>query len=230
MFLKLPLNKRKSNNQKERTRLDIEDKQDIENFKNNIKKELKKIKSIPNINLVVSSNNFPISQKYSIYSNLPYGEIGTIKEAGCGPLALEYALRIQNYNIEFKQIVDECTCKGYRAYIYDNDNNVIDGSGTYNNIFTDIGVKLNTIKEIFEYLKKGSPVTLLINYNDTIHKNNHFVTLIGIENEKLIIMDGNLIEDDEKQSLIKLDFCDNITKVKSAWGYKKEKLEMFIKK
>lgn len=228
-MLALPINKLKASNKIEQEKIDLKDKEDIKRFRDNILKELETIKTIPEIK-ALTIDIYPLSQKISEYSHLPYGNFGTVKEAGCGPLALEYALRVQKYNINFKEILDECVKKDYRAYVYDDEGKIIDGCGTYNNLFSDVGIELKSIKEIFEYLQNNSPVTLLINYDETIHTSNHFVTLIGIEDNKLIIMDGNLIQTNEKEALIKLDFYENITKIKGAWSYSKNKLDKFITK
>lgn len=171
---------------------------------------------------------FPISQKKSKYSELKYGEIGTVGNAGCGPLAVEYALRLTGHQTDFEEILNECIAKGYRDYIYDDNNNIIDGNGTTYSLFDNLAIECVNLKEIFYFVKKGFPITLLI--QNSIYKNdkkaegNHFITLVGIDKEKnALLMDGNKIEDESNPSeaLVKMAFYDIALAIKGAWAWEK---------
>ena len=188
---------------------------------------------LPNV-IVGNTSIYPISQKHSQYINMPYGKIGTIGEAGCGPLAAEYALRSMGFNISFEEIVRECVDKNYRAYIYDNNGNIIDGSGTEYSLFDNLANELKSLYEILEALEEGKIVTLLINnaiyHQDENRKGNHFITLVGIDKEgNALLMDGNLIEDEKnpEKAFVKKDFRKLMYGIRLAWSWSKEKVEPY---
>lgn len=180
-------------------------------------------------------NVFPLSQKNSCYSNLPYGNFSTIGQAGCGPLAVEYSLRLLGFTFKFEDIISECVEKGYRGYIYNENNEIIDGSGTKYSLFSNIATELFSLDEILYFLEKGCPITILIQnsvYHDDINRNgNHFVTLIGIDSLKnAIIMDGNRITDSNNPSvaLVRKPFYNILLGLKGAWAWEKEKTKNLI--
>lgn len=184
------------------------------------------MKSIPCIHNIAPANIFPISQRFSKYSSLPYGKIGTVADAGCGPLAVEYALRILGYLYPFEEVLDECVRKGYRAYIYDQYGNIIDGEGTEHSLFHNNAIILQGMQELVKYLQRGCPITLLVNnaiyHEDEERKGNHFVTLVGIDEvQNLIIMDGNLIIDENEPSaaLVKKKPWKIASGIKCAWAW-----------
>ena len=179
---------------------------------------------------------FPISQKCSKVSKLPYGQIGTIAEAGCGVLAVEYALRLIEINIDFRDIMDECIKKGYRAYIYDENDKIIEGSGTKTALFDNLAMECKDVFEIIICLGGGKPITLLI--ENTVYRNDpgangcHYVTLVGIDDrENAIIMDGNRITDPEvpKQALCMIPFKTMLKGLEGAWFWDKEKALGYLK-
>lgn len=220
-MLIFPLNKNKVNNKKEREYLDKKEAKKRDNFQFSIKLALSKI-SIPDIEPITLSV-FPISQKNSEYSNLPYGKIGTIAEAGCGPLALEYAYRLLGNHLVFPEIVDMCVQNGYRAYIFDDDGNIIDGAGTECSLFDNAAYELNNLWQIFYYLERLCPITLLVEntiyLNDSTKKGNHFVTLIGIKNGNALIMDGNKYFTNILQSLVIVPFKEVAKSFRGAWAW-----------
>lgn len=81
-----------SRNSRERKYINTLEFHKIETFHKTILNNMKHFHIISPIEKL-PLNVFPISQKYSEYFNLPYGKISTIGQAGCGPLAVEYALR-----------------------------------------------------------------------------------------------------------------------------------------
>ena len=179
---------------------------------------------------------FPISQKHSSVSNLPYGLIGTVAEAGCGVLAVEYALRLIGIRVDFRDILNECTEKGYRAYIYDEDDQIIDGAGTKTALFYNLAIECKNLFEIIFFLKSGVPMTLLLENsvyrNDPYAKGCHFITLIGSdENQNAIIMDGNKISDekDPHHAICLIDFRKMIGGLEGAWAWDKDKVLGYLK-
>jgi len=180
------------------------------------------------------SDIYPISQKVSKQSEMSYGEIGTIGGAGCGPLAFEYALRVLDFSVEFEEIVHECVEKGYRAYIFDEENNIIDGCGTENCIFDVVAQELSgELNELISALAEG-PITLLVNntiyHNDEKRRGNHFITMIGLnENGEAILMDGNLIVNDPSEALVMKDFRKLIPGIQTAWSWNKTKVKTYLK-
>lgn len=176
---------------------------------------------------------FPISQKHSTFSGMPYGKIGTVSSAACGPLAVEYALRLMGFPVSLEEILQECVEKGYRGYVYDDSNNIIDGAGTENVLFSNLAQELSgSIREIMVALSKG-PVTLLMDnsiyHDDSSRKGNHFITLVGIdENENAILMDGNLIVTHSEEALVIKNFRKILPGIKGAWGWEHSKVKGYL--
>lgn len=233
-MLNIPTNQTSPKNMTERKQLDVTLGTELHLFQERLKMEL------PNVTLIPAAptaplNVFPMSQKYCPYANLPYGKIGTIAEAGCGPLALEYAFRANGFNVDFKQLVDEVVNKGYRAYIYDSQGKITDGSGTEYALFDNVFDKLVSIHQITQLLKEGVSISILVQnsvyHEDPKRKGNHFVTMIGIDEENnAIIMDGNLITDSNtpQQALVKKPFYRLASGLKAAWAWNKNKLRSFV--
>lgn len=178
-------------------------------------------------------NIFPISQKYSPYSNLPYGKISTIGQSGCGPLAVEYALRLLGFSFNFEDIVSECVEKGYRGYVYNENNEIIDGCGTKYSLFSNIATELYNLDDILYFLEKGCPITILIQnsiyHNNKSRNGNHFVTLIGIDSfQNAILMDGNKITDVNipSDALVRKPFSQLLLGLRGAWAWEKEKIKI----
>lgn len=222
-------------NKKERDKLDAKWENIKMNFQEKVLKEVQKIK-LHEIKPLQNGKIYPISQKHSKFSKINYGKLDTIGDSGCGPLAVEYALRLLNIHINFGKIVEECVSKGYRAYIYDDLGKIIDGCGTEYELFDNLANRLNSILEIIQYLQNRNPVTLLVEnskYHEDEKKNgNHFVTIIGIDQKNnAIIMDGNLITQVSNKSMaVKyIQFKKLITGIKLAWGWNKEKVESYLK-
>lgn len=214
-------------NSKERDRIEALDKQRLDSWQENFKMEAAQIREIPTIPQIVPTNVFPISQKFSKYSALNYGKIGNVAGAGCGPLAVEYALRILGYPCTFEEILNECVQKGYRAYIFDTLGNIINGAGTEQALFDNNAITLKGVYDLVEHLKERHPITLLVNnaiyHNDAKRKGNHFVTLVGFDEDgNLMIMDGNLITDEKEPSaaLVKRSFSKMIDGIRCAWAWK----------
>lgn len=233
-MLKIPINQSAPRNQLERKRLDITLGNRLDLFQDRVKQDLPKT-AVHQTQITAPLNVFPMSQKNCPYSNLSYGKIGTIAEAGCGPLALEYAFRSNDIKIDFEELLSEIVNKGYRAYIYDEQDKIIDGAGTEYALFDNLGKMLCNLSQILECLEAGSSICILVQnslyHGDSNRKGNHFVTLIGIDEKKdAIIMDGNLIIDanNPQQALIKKPFVDIAICMKSAWAWDKEKLESFL--
>ena len=198
----------------------------LENVKHNYK--FSTIEKLP-------LNVFPLSQKCSQYSNLPYGKISTIGQAGCGPLAVEYALRLLGFSFNFKDIISECVEKNYRGYIYNDNNEIIDGSGTKYSLFSNIATELYNLDEILYFLEKGCPITILIQnsiyHDDENRSGNHFVTLVGIDySQNAILMDGNKITDNNNPStaLVRKPFSKILLGLRGAWAWEKEKIKNLI--
>ena len=233
-MLKIPINQSAPRNLLERKRLDVTLGKRLDLFQERVKHDLPNI-TVRQTHITAPLNVFSMSQKNCPYSNLSYGKIGTIAEAGCGPLALEYAFRLNDIKIDFKELLSEIVNKGYRAYIYDEQDKIIDGAGTEYALFDNIGKTLCHLSQILECLETGSSVCILVQnslyHEDANRKGNHFVTLIGIDEKKnAIIMDGNLIIDanNPKQALTRKPFVNIALSMKSAWAWDKEKLESFL--
>lgn len=221
----LPNSSIPSNNQ-EREKIDKEDIERLDLWNAELQREAKSMESIPYIPAIVSADTFPISQKFSKYSSLPYGRIDTVGRVGCGPLAVEYALRILRQHYTFEEILEECVQKGYRAYIFDDSGNIIDGAGTEHSLFHNNAITLKGAQDLIKHLQAGHPITLLVNntiyHNDEKRKGNHFVTLIGIDEDcNLIIMDGNLITDESNptSALTKRNFWKMAAGIRCAWAW-----------
>jgi hypothetical protein len=221
-------------NKEEREHIDEIELRKRDEFQNTILKDIKYLSNVHTIQKL-PLNIFPISQKFSCYSSLPYGIFSTIGQAGCGPLAVEYALRLLGFSVDFQEIISECLEKSYRGYVYNENEEIIDGSGTKYSLFRNIATELTNLDEILLFLEKGCPITLLIQnsvYRDD--KNcigNHFVTLIGIDpNKNAILMDGNKITDnnDPSTALIRKPFDKMILGLRGAWAWEKQKVKNFI--
>ena len=221
-------------NREERKYIDEMELQKRDRFQETILKNMKhnyKVSTIQKLPL----NVFPLSQKYSTYSNLPYGIFSTIGQAGCGPLAVEYALRLLGFTFNFEDIISECIEKSYRGYIYNDNEEIIDASGTKYSLFSNIATELVNLDEILTFLKKGCPITILIQnsvyHNDENRAGNHFVTLIGIDASKnAILMDGNKVTDENNPStaLIRKPFNEMLLGLRGAWAWEKDKVKNFI--
>ena len=179
---------------------------------------------------------YPIAQKCSKYSKLPYGLISTVQNAGCGPLAVEYALRLIGFQIDFVSVLNECVIKGYRGYIRDEEDKIIDGLGTKYSLFSNLAVELKNLDDILVFLKKGVPITILIQnsvyHNDEKRKGNHFITLVGVDKEKnAILMDGYRIEteNDLSNALVRKTFEEMLLGLRGAWAWESEKVKIYLK-
>lgn len=181
----------------------------------------------------ITDSNFPISQKHSYYSDLPYGQKGTIGSGGCGPLAVEYALRLMGFEVFFLDIIEECVNKGYRAYEYNEKGEITTAAGTEDHLFYNLADEALSLSEIFEALKEGRPVTLLVDntiYNrDSSRKGNHFVTLIGVGiGNNAIIMDGNKIVNCQEEAKVVIPLDEILIGTKGAWIWDKEKVKSYL--
>ena len=179
---------------------------------------------------------YPIAQKCSKYSKLPYGLISTVQNAGCGPLAVEYALRLIGFQIDFVSVLNECVIKGYRGYIRDEEDKIIDGLGTKYSLFSNIATELTNLEDILSFLQKGVPITILIQnsvyHNDEKRKGNHFITLVGVDKEKnAILMDGYRIEteNDLSNALVRKTFEEMLLGLRGAWAWESEKVKIYLK-
>lgn len=225
-MLNFPMNSFIPKNQKERNWLDLTEARQQEWFKSNLLNSLNSVKA-PVVS-PLTTQEVPISQKFSKYSRLPYGLVGTVGDAGCGPLAVEYALRVMGFSISFEDILHECVSKGYRAYVYSDSDEIIDGAGTEHLLFSNLAIRLSDLNEIFDFLKKGCPITLLVSnavyHGNPERKGNHFVTLIGIdENENALIMDGNLTA-----CLVKKPLAEILLGINNAWAWEKTKMNAYL--
>lgn len=235
-MLNFPVNTKSPRNQNERKELDVLEKLIKDMFQEKAKAEVEGI--VPPIITPPMEwmGQYPIGQKVSEYAKLPYGRVSTIDDAGCGPLAVEYALRIIGLPVDFKEIVVECVDKGYRAYIYDENNNIVDGSGTEYALFDNLATKLDSLEQVIEYLQKGCPITVLIenriyHYDDS-RKGNHFVTMLGIDQwQNGIFMDGNLIVNKRNplRALVYKPFKKMAPGFRGAWAWEKEKVQRYLK-
>lgn len=218
----------------ERKHIDEVELQKRDNFQETILKNSENNYKVPNIQKL-PLNIFPISQRFSCYSSMPYDIFSTISEAGCGPLAVEYALRLLGFSISLEEIVSECLEKSYRGYIYNEKEEIIDGSGTKYTLFSNVATELKNLDEILTFLEKGCPITILIQnsvyHNDENRKGNHFITLIGIDSDKnAILMDGNKITygNDSSTALVRKPFKQMLLGLRGAWAWEKEKIKNFI--
>lgn len=234
-MLKIPMNEVITTNKAERKQLDAKEKEQLELFQKMMRMDLPNVQ-IPEIKPTVPLDLYPMSQKKSEYAHLPYGKVSDIADAGCGPLALEYAFRANGMKVNFPKLIKEVVDKGYRAYIYDDDGNIVDGSGTEYALFDNLGIRLFSVYDILECLDAGDCVCILIQnsvyHQDAKRKGNHFVTLIGIDEEKnAIMMDGNLIVDEHPEAaLVRKPFMEMALGIRSAWGWDKKKLKTFIRR
>ena len=220
------VNQRKLLDQRELEKRDL--------FQQTILKELTEEYTIPIVEKL-PINIYPLSQRFSEYSMLPYGEIGIIKEAGCGIFAVEYAFRLLGCNVDFVELLDECVNKGYRGYVLDENEKIIDGSGTKYSLFTNLAIELKHLNQIFYFSKEGFPITLLVQNsvykNESNKKGNHYITLVGFaENEKALLMDGNRIINllHPEDALLTKSFKILAPGLRGAWAWKKEKLMAYL--
>ena len=221
-------------NREEREHIDKMELQKRDKFQETILKNSKNNYRIHNI-LKLPLDVFPISQKFSSYSSMPYGIFSTIGEAGCGPLAVEYALRLLGFSVSLEEIVAECLEKSYRGYLYNEKEEIIDGSGTKYTLFSNVATELTNLDEILTFLEIGCPITILIQnsvyHNDENRKGNHFITLIGIDSDKnAVFMDGNKITDINNSStaLVRKPFNQMLLGFRGAWAWEKEKIKNLI--
>ena len=233
-MLEIPMNEKFPKNKEERDRQDFIDDMDLEYFRAKSKMEIEHLK----FHAVepLTSGIFPISQKVSVFSDLPYGKIGTIGEAGCGPIALEYALRANGIQVDFEELVREIAHKGYRAYLYNIQGNIIDGCGTEYCLFDNFGYRLNSVSQVIRELEAKSMICTLVQnsiYRRNVNaKGRHFVNLIGIDRaQNAIIMDGNLIWDERypDEAIKKIPVKEFASAIRAAWVWDKRKMEGLVK-
>ena len=230
-MLKIPRNCICPKNQKERMKLDEKENYEMDLFQERMKSDLEKIK-IHAIKPIVPKGIFPISQKNSAFSDLPYGKISTVSNAGCGPLAMEYAFRVNGFNVDFEELVNEVSKKEYRGYIYDEAGNITDGCGTEYSLFDNTAERLYDVYQILKKLQE-SVITILIQnlvYNrDKNKKGNHFISLIGIDEEQNgIFMDGNLIIENTKQAMVRKTFKEMALGFRGAWAWNRKEIEKYL--
>ena len=221
-------------NRDERIEHDKNELQKRDDFQTNILNDMKYGFEIPIVQKL-PLDVYPIAQKCSKYSKLPYGLINTVGNAGCGPLAVEYALRLIGYDINFISILNECVIKGYRGYIRDDQDKIIDGLGTKYSLFSNIATELTNLEDILSFLQKGVPITILIQnsvyHNDKERKGNHFITLVGVDKEKnALLMDGYQIEDenDLSKGLVRKTFEEMLIGLRGAWAWENEKVKIYL--
>lgn len=219
---------------RERQLIDISIPEKRNKFNAQMLKDLERGFEIPRVE-IIPQNVYPYSQKYSNYSYIKYGKIGDIGSAGCGPLAVEYAIRLLGFSVSFEEIVEEIVEKGYRAYIFNDNDEIINGAGTEYSLFDNLATELNNVQELIISIKNGCPVTLLISnaiyHDDDKRKGNHFITIIGIDDEEnAILMDGNKIEreNDSKSAVTKIKFTKIISGLYGAWYWDKEKVKSYL--
>lgn len=170
---------------------------------------------------------YPLSQKESLYSQKPYGAIGTIGGAGCALIAFEHALRTLGYEIPFERLIEETVKKGYRAYVFDEQGKITDGDGTEQALFDECARQLMNPCEIISALMRYEVITLLISnatyHNDIKRRGNHFINLLGFdENEQAILVDGNMITNGEDdKSIVEIPAKHAFTGIKGAWAWNK---------
>ena len=230
-MLNFPENQLQVRNNREREVLDKAD----EIWKLNFQGRLIKSSLGKSIEVIVplTETEYPISQKCSVYSDLEYGRKGTVGQGGCGPLAVEYALRLIGFNVPFLDILEQCDYKGYRAYEFNNEEQIIGACGTEYALFQNLAVEAFSLKEIIDALKSGKPVTLLVDnaiyHNDGSRKGNHFVTLIGFGIcESAIIMDGNKIVNCDEEAKVAIPFKELLLGIKGAWFWERERVKRYL--
>lgn len=221
-------------NRDERIEHDKKELKKRDEFQMNILNDMKHNYEIPVVQKL-PLDVYPIAQKCSKYSKLPYGLISTVQNAGCGPLAVEYALRLIGFQIDFVSVLNECVIKGYRGYIRDEEDKIIDGLGTKYSLFSNLAVELKNLDDILVFLKKGVPITILIQnsvyHNDEKRKGNHFITLVGVDKEKnAILMDGYRIEteNDLSNALVRKTFEEMLLGLRGAWAWESEKVKIYL--
>lgn len=218
----------------ERKQIDKSELEKRDLFQQSILNNVDKLENIPTIRKL-PTYIVPLSQKYSRYSSLPYGKISNIKDAGCGILAVEYALRLLGFNVDFEKLVNETVNKGYRGYIRNDNDEIIEGNGTKYSLFNNLAIELTNINEIFNYLEKGCPITILIQnsiyHNDRKRTGSHFITLIGTDrNEDAILMDGNKMENtyNSTSAIVRMNFRQMLLGLRGAWAWEKEKVMTYL--
>ena len=87
-MLRIPENRFFPKNQADRQRLDQKEQAEMDSFQERMRKDLSKV-DIQEIEPALGIEVFPISQKASEFSDMPYGKVSTVGDAGCGPLAME---------------------------------------------------------------------------------------------------------------------------------------------
>lgn len=229
-MLNFPKNLFVPTNQKEKEIADAVDQKNRERFSKRFLLSTENIK-VPVIKEITKET--PISQKVSIYSEMAFGQIGTVSGAACGPLAIEYALRSIGMEVSFEEILKETVEKGYRSYIFNDEKTIMDGDGTDTALFDNVATKVKTFSEMIHFLKKGCPITILIEnaiyHEDTARKGNHFITLIGIDEEKnAIFMDGNLLVDETSKARICKPFFKMGEGFKGAWAWDREEISKIL--
>jgi len=230
-MLCFPQNSFTCNCKEERNVVDAKDMQNVERFVETFMGSVQEDGLFSAIAPITDA--FPISQKHSPYSALPFGKIGTVGEAGCGPLAVEYAFRVCGFSVSFEEILEECISKGYRAYIFDEKDTIIDGSGTETAFFDNVATMVDTLPKLLLFLKRGCPVTVRMSnavlYQDEHRAGNHFITLVGMDAEQnLVFMDGNLIVNDPSEAFSKKPLLAMVRGFKGAWAWEKEKISRFL--
>ena len=181
----------------------------------------------------LTETTFPISQKHSAYSDMPYGRKGTVGEGGCGPLAVEYALRLMGLDVTFLDVLEQCDYKGYRAYEFNSRNQIIGACGTEYALFNNLAIEVFSYSEMLRALENGKPVTLLVSnaiyYNDSSRKGNHFVTMIGVGiGEEALIMDGNRIVNSNEEAKVAIPLKELLPGIKAAWFWEKENVKSYL--
>ena len=146
-MLKIPENKLCPRNKEERNSLDKREGGEMDFFQERMGEDLKRV-TVRAIAPTVSEAIFPLSQKASEYSDLPYGKMSTVGDAGCGPLAMEYAFRANGFDVNFEELIEEVSDKGYRGYFYDEEGNIVDGCGTEYSLFDNVAERLDDVFQI----------------------------------------------------------------------------------
>ena len=99
-MLRIPMNEVITTNKAERKQLDAKEKEQLELFQKMMRMDLPNVQ-IPEIKPTVPLDIYPKSPKKSEYPHLPYCKVSDIADAGCGPLALEYAFRANGMKVNF---------------------------------------------------------------------------------------------------------------------------------
>lgn len=230
-MLNFPENQIRVKNKREREVLDRADEIWKKNFQGRLITSSQGIKV--EIICPLTETIFPISQKHSAFSNLLYGRKGTIGEGGCGPLAVEYALRLMGLQTSLLEIIEQCDYKGYRAYVYNEEGLIVDAAGTEYALFHNLTKEESSLSNILRALKEGKPITILVSnaiyHNDSSKKGNHFVTLIGIGiGQTAIIMDGNRIVNHPEEAMVAIPFKKLLPGIKGAWVWEREFVERYL--